>query len=297
MNSPFHEGIIVDINRCITRWLDHILDNNQAEYTSEIVKVVGGIGPKGSRVLKVGEKHLRADCSYKYSPARTIQPALVVEVAWSQSTKKLQKKAKELIQESGGDIRTVVGLDFSGTYDSWDKIKEQWERTGRTQRGPACVFVWRAVFDRKTGKTSLDDEGQPKITESAHVFCDEHGKVNLSEYVCLELQDFIQERALREEGLDRPSLREVELVIDSPTLMRYYDNELQDQKTFDDETKPERDMKEAEKNAKKEKASAQQRAKQEKELGSVAGIRSWFPKHTYKLRLTEARLRRKGPPG
>ncbi len=126
--------------------------------------------------MKVGEKGLRADCSYRYIPAETHQPGLVVEVAWSQPTKKLRKKAKEFIQEIGGGIRTVVGLDFSGTYDTWDKIKDQWDRTGTPQRGPACVFVWRAVFDRQTGEISLDDEGQPKITESTHVFCNVHGR-------------------------------------------------------------------------------------------------------------------------
>jgi len=297
MNSPFHEGMIVDINRCVIRWLDRILDNTLGEYTSKTVKIVGGIDPKGGRVLKVGEKDLRADCSYKYIPAGTNQPALVVEVAWSQSTKKLRKKAKEFIQESGGDIRTVVGLDFSGTYDTWDKIREQWDRTGTPQRGPACIFVWRAVFDRKTGRTSLDDEGQPKITESTHMFCDEHGEANLDERVCLGLQDIIPERVLREESIDRRDLRGVELVIDSPTLIRYFDKDLQDQKTFDDETKPERELKKAEKNAKKEKASAQQRAKQEKELEGVPSIKNWVQKHTYKLRLTEVRQRRKGPNG
>ncbi len=45
--------------------------------------------------MKVGEKDLRAGYSYHYIPAETHQPGLVVEVAWSQSTKKLRKKAKE----------------------------------------------------------------------------------------------------------------------------------------------------------------------------------------------------------
>ncbi|KAI1426090.1 hypothetical protein F5Y12DRAFT_794818 [Xylaria sp. FL1777] len=247
MNSPFHEGMVVDINRCVIRWLDRILDNTLGEYTSKTVEIASGIDPKGSTILKVGEKDLRADCSYKYIPAKLNQPAMVVEVAWSQSTKKLRKKAKELIQETGGDIRTVVGLDFSGTYDTWDKIREEWDRTGTPQRGPARVFVWRAVFDRKTGQTSLDDEGQPKITESTHVFCDEHGEANLDERVSLGLQDIIPERALREENIDKRGLRGVELIIDSPTLMRCFDKDLEDQKIFDDQAKLKKKLKEAEK--------------------------------------------------
>ncbi|KAI1292970.1 hypothetical protein F5Y03DRAFT_374947 [Xylaria venustula] len=292
MNSRFHESMIVDINRCVTGWLDRILDNTLGEYASKIVETVGRIDPQGGAVLKVGDKDLRADCSYMYTG--TTQPALVVEIAWSQTTKKLRKRAIEFIQESEGDIRTVIGLDFSGTHSTWNKIKEEWDRTGTPQHGPARVFVWRAVFDHETGRLSLDDEGQPEIAESTHEFCDENGEAKLDERVRLRLQDMIPERVLREESIDRRGLRGVELVIDSPTLMRYFEKDLQNQKIFDDETKPERDLKEAEKNAKKEKARAKWRQKQEKELEGVPSVRNWFSRHTYKLRLTEARQRRTG---
>ncbi|KAI0965863.1 hypothetical protein F4678DRAFT_467159 [Xylaria arbuscula] len=254
MNSRFHEGMVADINRSVTRWLDRILDNTLGEYASEIVEIVGRIRPIGGAVLKVGDKDLRADCSYIYTG--TTQPALVVEMAWSQTTKELRKRAMGFIQESEGDIRTVVGLDFSSTYSTWNKIKEEWDRTDTPQRGPARVFVWRAVFDHETGRLSLDDQGQPEITESTHEFCDEDGEAKLDERVRLGLRDMIPERVLREESIDRRSLRGEELVIDSPTLMDYFGEGLQDQKIFDDETKPERDLKEAEKNAKKVKASA-----------------------------------------
>ncbi|KAI1346385.1 hypothetical protein F5Y01DRAFT_298020 [Xylaria sp. FL0043] len=297
MNSPFHESMIADINKCVILWLDRILQNTLGEYTSKTLEIVRCIDSKGGRVLKVGEKYLRADCSYKYRRTSISQPSLVIEVAWSQSTKKLRTKAREFIQESGGDIRTVVGFDFSGTHDTWDKIRQEWDRTGTLQPGPACVFVWRAVFDRKTGKISLDDEGQPKILENTHMFCDEHGETNIDERVCLRLQDMIPERVLREDNIDRRGLRGVELVIDPTTLMHYIDKGLEDQKAFDDETQPERDLEEAEINAKKEKTSAQRRAKQEKELEGVPSIRNWVKKHTYKLRLTEARQRRMGSPG
>ncbi|KAI0410580.1 hypothetical protein F5X98DRAFT_359238 [Xylaria grammica] len=246
----------MDINRCITRWLDRIVDDTLGKYTSKIVDIGRGIDPTGSMVLKVGEKSLRADCSYQYTPAGISQPALVVEVAWSQSTAKLRTKATEFIQESEGDIRTVVGFDFSGAWETWDKIKEEWNRTGTPQRGPACVYVWRAVFDNETGKTVLDKKGQPQITESTHVFCDKHGKTNLDERVCLRLRDMIPERVLREENIDGRGLRGVQLVIDWPTLMHYFDKDLQHQKAFDDETKPEGDLEEAEKNAKVERASS-----------------------------------------
>ncbi|KAI0809607.1 hypothetical protein GGR55DRAFT_648610 [Xylaria sp. FL0064] len=226
MNSLFHECMIAGIDKCVILWLDRILQNTLGEYTSKTLEIVRGIDSTGGRILKVGEKYLRADCSYKYRRTSISQPSLVVEVAWSQSTKKLRTKAREFIQESGGDIRTVVGLDFSGTHDTWDKIRQEWDRTDTPQRGPARISVWRAVFDCKTGRISLDDEGQPKISESTHVFCDEHGEAAIDERVCLRLQDMIPERVLREDNIDRRGLRGVELVIDSTTLMHYIDKGL-----------------------------------------------------------------------
>ncbi|KAI0425102.1 hypothetical protein F5Y09DRAFT_322529 [Xylaria sp. FL1042] len=295
MNSVFHEGMIADINRRVTGWLDHILKNERGEYTSKIVEIAGHLDPKGARTLQVGEKDLRSDCSYMYRPAIAELPALVVEVAWSQSTKKLRNKAKELIQESEGYIRTVVGFDFYGTYSTWDKIKEQWDRTGIPRRGPACVFVWRAVFDRKTGRVSLDDEGQPKITESTHVFCDEHGEANLDERVCLGLQDMIPERALREERIDRRGLRSVELVIDSTTLIHRFDRDLEDQKAYEDrKAGGDRKAREDQTMLEGEPGEAGNNAKKEKGVEGNSRIKNLFPRYSYKLRLTEARQRRKG---
>lgn len=253
MNCPLHEGMIADINRCMGRELDRIIGNARGEYTSKAVEIAGNIDFTGGRVLKVGEKDLRADCSYKYKYPKTNGPGLLVEVAWSQSTKKLRDKAREIIHGTEGNIRTVVRLDFSGTFDTWNKIREQWDRTGTLQRGPARIFVWRAVFDSKTGKASLDEEGQPKITESTHVFCNGDGKANLHESVHLTLQDIVPESVIREENINKESdLGGAELVIDSPTFLRCFDNKLRDQKDYDDSIRPEKDLEEATKNEKKE---------------------------------------------
>ncbi|KAI0529812.1 hypothetical protein GGR58DRAFT_495567 [Xylaria digitata] len=257
MNSPFHEGMVSDINRCVTLWLDSVTENNLGEYTSKTAELVRNIRPRGGPLLRVGEKGLRADCTYRYLPMKAKGPGLVVEVARSQTTKRLRKKAKEYIQESDGNIRTVLGLDFSGTYNTWGKIRDQWDRTDTPQRGPACVFVWRAVFNRETGQVSLDDKGQPKITESMHVFCNEDGEANPDERVCLKVQDFIPETVLRDQNINRKrDLRGAELFIDSSTFMSYYHTCLEEQKIFDDEDKPGRELEEANRNAKKEKAMA-----------------------------------------
>ncbi|KAI0460574.1 hypothetical protein F5B21DRAFT_452332, partial [Xylaria acuta] len=293
MNSPFHEGMISDINTCVDRWLGRIVENSRGEYATRTIETAGKIKSKGGRVVSLGEKNLRADCSYWYVLSGHTRLGMVMEVAWSQPTKKLRKKATEFIQESEGGIRTVVGLDFSGTYEVWDKVKDQWDRTGIPQRGPSKVFVWRAVFDRRTGNAVFDDDGQPKITESVHIFSNESGEPDLNERVCLKLEDMIPERAIREDEINRrKDMDGVELVIDSPTFLQYFDQELGCQKEFDDESKPARQLREAEKNVIKEAASNRRRAKQEKELKNVPKIKNWIQKHTYRLRQTKARQER-----
>ncbi|KAI0403331.1 hypothetical protein F4802DRAFT_571751 [Xylaria palmicola] len=292
MNSPFHEGMIWDINKYIIPWLNDVGKNIQGKYGENAVDLAKGIDSTGTPIMKVGEKSIRADCSYSYVPARTVLPGLVVEVSWSGPPMKLRRKAIECIQESSGEIRTVVGFDFSGTFATWEKIMDQWDRTGMPQRGPACVIVWRAVFDRKTGQISLDGEGLPKMTESTYVFCDENGEANLEVRLGLKLQDVISERVLRDKKINRRELRDVELVIDSPTLLGFFDKQLERQKTHDDATRPEREQEEAEEHAKKEKANARRKVKQEKERINVPAIKHWVRKHTYKLRLTKARQQR-----
>ncbi|KAI0486745.1 hypothetical protein F4859DRAFT_510533 [Xylaria cf. heliscus] len=178
-------------------------------------------------------------------------------------------------------------------YQTWDKVKAQWDRTGLPQRGPASVFVWRAVFDRRTGKTVLDDDGQPKITETVHVFSNESGEPDLNERVCLKLEDMIPERSAREDDINRKrDMNNVELIIDSPTFLRYFDEALGFQKHFDDQKKPKKHLRKAEKVAREEAASNRRRAKQKKELKNVPKLKNWLQKHTYRLRQTKARRER-----
>ncbi|KAI0444691.1 hypothetical protein F4803DRAFT_572683 [Xylaria telfairii] len=247
VNSPFHEGMISDLNRCVDRWLGRIVENLGGEYAIKTVQTASNIKSKGGTVVQIGEKNLRADCSYWYA----------------------------FPGESEGGIRTVVGLDFSGTYGVWDKIKDRWDRTGVPQRGPATVFVWRAVFDRRTGKAVLDQYGRPKMTESVHLFSNQSGEPDLNMCVCLKLEDMIPENAVREDNMDRrKDMDGVELVIDSPTFLRYFDEELGFQKERGDQEKSRGELRAAERNADKEAASNRQRVKQEKELRNVPKIKN-----------------------
>ncbi|KAI0112385.1 hypothetical protein GGR51DRAFT_556965 [Nemania sp. FL0031] len=206
LHSPFHHDMKVHFDGLLWGWLLHAFDNAPGKYTPKTAILTDSISPP----------------SY-----------LVVELAWSQSTESLREKAEEFIRGSGGQIRTVVGLDFSGTYDIWDEMKDRWASTGMPQFGPICVFVWRAVY-HETGEVSLNNEGQPNMTESSHIFCNNDGVVNLDQWVCLTLQDMIPESKLRQENNSvREELANVELVIDPPTLMLQYELCLGNQKQFD----------------------------------------------------------------
>jgi hypothetical protein len=284
-----------DINLCVNEWLGDIRKNPRREYTDRASEIAEEIRSRGSPVVKVGEKDLRADSSYRYTPAGILEPGMVVEVAWSQPSGKLRRKAVEFIQETGGNVRTVVGLDFSGTYKIWEKMKDEWDRTSTPQRGPVIAYVWRAAFDRRTGQTILDEEGQPKITESVHTFCNEAGEVKLREHLSLRLKDIVPERVCRGENINmRRDLDGVELVISSQTLMKFYDRGLRDQKEIDDRTKPERALRQAEKDAKQKTAGTRRKANQENDLEEGSGLRSFLHRHTHNLRVTAARRHGKG---
>ncbi|TGJ78990.1 hypothetical protein E0Z10_g9774 [Xylaria hypoxylon] len=205
-----------------------------------IVEIARKINSLGTTPIKFDGSQLHPDCSYRYgSAADTQHPNMVVEVAWSRQPCKLRIRARELIHKSGGEIRTVVGLNFHGTWKIWETLKNQLDHPNRPHRGPVDAIVFRAVFDHETSQALFDSEGQPMITETPYVFCNEYGKIDLSQQLRLELEDFVPEGVLRT-NIKGKSLRSVELVIDTLTLMRYYDELLADQKVFDENDKSEK---------------------------------------------------------
>ncbi|KAI0535166.1 hypothetical protein GGR58DRAFT_519626 [Xylaria digitata] len=247
-NDPFHNGMVENISGHVRLWLNDLIHRRVEGIPTgrdgkRIVEIARNIKSLGTTPITFDETQIHPDCSYRYgSAADTQYPNMVVEVAWSQHAAKLRDRARELIHKSGGDIRTVVGLNFHGTWKIWKKLKHQLGNPKMPARGPVDTIVFRASFDPVTGQTILDTDGQPMVTETYRMFCNEHGKVDLGQQLRLELEDFLPEVVLRKD-IKGKALRSVELILDSPTLMRYYDELLMDQKALEDHNKSEKSEK------------------------------------------------------
>ncbi|KAI0415073.1 hypothetical protein F5X98DRAFT_347785 [Xylaria grammica] len=241
-NEPFHNGMVEKISGHVRLWLNDLIHHRvegipNGRDGKRIIEIARKINPLGGTPIMLDGNQLYPDCSYRYgSAADTQYPNMVVEVAWSQKPYRLRERVRELIQKSGGKIRTVVGLNFHGTWRVWEKLKGQVGRPHAPRRGPVDAIVFRAVFDEATSLALLDEEGQPIVTETPYTFCNERGKVNVAQQLRLRLGDFVPEEVLRT-TIKGKALRGVELTIDAQTLMGYYDDVLLDQKVFDDNYK------------------------------------------------------------
>ncbi|KAF2967674.1 hypothetical protein GQX73_g5897 [Xylaria multiplex] len=242
-NDPFHDGMVEYISGHVRLWLYDVVNCRVEGIPTgrdgkRIVEIVRNIHSLGTTPITLDESQVHPDCSYRYGSAADSQyPNIVVEVAWSQHATKLRTRAKELIHKSGGKIRTVVGLNFHGTWKIWEKLKHQLGNPKKSHRGPVDTIVFRASFDHITGQTILDANGEPMVTETHRIFCDENGKVDPDQKLRLELEDFLPEEVLRKD-IKGKALRSVDLVIDSPTFMHYYDQMLADQKALEDHNNP-----------------------------------------------------------
>lgn len=91
------------------------------------------------------------DQGYYHLFCEQSEPSLVIEINWSHFTsEELAERAKDLIQESGTKVRTVVNVDLSQIYQRYRLVKELKEKDKGP--APATVSVWRASIK--------DDEDQ-----------------------------------------------------------------------------------------------------------------------------------------
>ncbi|KAI0529811.1 hypothetical protein GGR58DRAFT_495562 [Xylaria digitata] len=113
--SAFHLSIEKSIEYRIQLWKEGVIDNKGYSTESRIAaKKIDAIGCQETGFES--NKRLRGDCSFEYEEEQYAHPPLVLNIAWSQSTGELEAKAMELIEEGAGQIRTVVGMDFSKIY-------------------------------------------------------------------------------------------------------------------------------------------------------------------------------------
>ncbi|KAJ2990720.1 hypothetical protein NUW58_g2811 [Xylaria curta] len=144
--SAFRVSIQASIDYAVMSWMETV--KHDGGNAAEVKTTAGRVRSTRDANIRMGNKLLRPDSSFRYRGYKG-HPSIVFEIAWSQSTADLKKKAVELIHESAGQIRTVVGFDFSETYNIWPMIRDRIGTKNLPNRGPATAFIWRAmeIFD------------------------------------------------------------------------------------------------------------------------------------------------------
>ncbi|KAJ8128702.1 hypothetical protein O1611_g4931 [Lasiodiplodia mahajangana] len=140
-------------------------------------------------------------------------PGLVVEVGWSQSSSDLRQKCEWYIENSNGEVRTVIGVDLHDLFQCYPKPKTEPRRHTKRESNRATkkdiakmveatkkrkavgkIFLWRAEMDNTNGAKAVLYEDKPQI------FRDENGKPVGEVIIRLSLEDFISPRFLGKTG-------------------------------------------------------------------------------------------------
>ncbi|KAI8948480.1 hypothetical protein F4801DRAFT_556638 [Xylaria longipes] len=244
MLSAFHIRMQGLIDREVGDWRARVKNNDGNAV--EVKIAADKIMPSRDISIESDNKLIRPDCSFNYEGVESY-PSLAFEIGWSQSTDALKRRALELIQETAGQTRTVVGLDFSETYNIWAGIRDHVGTEELPNRGPATAFIWRAVFD-ENGQQVFNADGQPRLRKKNYKFCSEDGTVQQREKLQLSLKDFVPLQVISAEGWDGgEALENTKLEFDSATIVKFFDNALGEQKAEDKRKGPRREKKALEK--------------------------------------------------
>lgn len=161
MPSKIHDSVAFGFNTDITDWLKDVREG-RAKYNGGVcsddnaIAIAQKIKAKGTGRIKFPapdarySDHKEPDLAFRHVCPVCKFPGLVVEVAWSQRKLELPPLAKNYIQKTNGDIRTVIGLNLNDVY------KEGENRS-------ATFSVWRAELDvtgRATGRVSPNVDHQ-----------------------------------------------------------------------------------------------------------------------------------------
>ncbi|KAI0423570.1 hypothetical protein F5Y09DRAFT_336477 [Xylaria sp. FL1042] len=264
MLSAFYISIQKSIDHGLLCWKDDFVsDKNYSIESRAAAKKIDSI--RDQAVDFESNKILRGDCSFIYQEDHYTHPPLIFEIAWSQSTQDLEKRAMELIEEGAGQIRTVVGLDFYETWQIWDTIRDQVGNSLDPKRGPFTAFVWRVAFN-KSGQQIFNANNRPRIQKSKFVFCDNDGMANPTERLQLKLRDFVPARVIKAEGWERvKDLDDAKWELDALTMLRYFDDALKKQKLKDENSEPRKQKLKEEISRLKAERAAKRRANAENE--------------------------------
>ncbi|KAH8752773.1 hypothetical protein F5883DRAFT_575832 [Diaporthe sp. PMI_573] len=187
MPSAFHETMAWGFGDIIRTWLDDITRGEHLKSTVKktrdwTMKVASNIESTGATRIRLQElgNSMEPDASYKHKICSI--PDLLVEVSWSQRGKMLPRRAKRLIEEMDGRVRTVIGLDMSDIYKGGRK---------------ATFSVWKA-------KSELNDSREEKWTVHTVInnqeFINERGEPVEGCELGLSLKDFICQHTQRNWG-------------------------------------------------------------------------------------------------
>ncbi|KAI0966721.1 hypothetical protein F4678DRAFT_272142 [Xylaria arbuscula] len=166
-------------------------------------------------------------------------PGLVVEIGWSQKSSDLRKKCEWYIENSNGEVRTVIGVDLYDLYQCYPKPKTQPHGPGKREKNKAAkediakmvdatkknkalgkIFLWRAGIESSTNQaTAVLHEDRPQI------FRDENGKPAGEVAFRLSLEDFISPKKLEKIG----ATHNPELAIMSEPLCNRFESALKAQ--------------------------------------------------------------------
>ena len=107
--SPTHEYMRRMVDKLIESQLTTILKTTSNQDTKQLINGIISLGT--SAIYFDDLKTFRSpDEQFRYEETR--YPGVVIEVAYSQSFKKLRRKAFDLILNSDGKIQLVIGLDI-----------------------------------------------------------------------------------------------------------------------------------------------------------------------------------------
>lgn len=262
MESAFHQSIGASIEFDLMSWRAALInDKNRSIICRTAAEKM--VNMRTSKMV-FGQNVIRGDHAFGYDDDQCAYPSLVFEIRLSQSSDDLEKKAMELLEEVRGEVRTVVGLDFYGTWKIWKTLRDDVGDPVNPRRGPFKAFVWLAVFDGD-GQRVFGEDG-PILQKRNHVFCEENGDENINEKLQLSLRDFIPPRIIvAERWQNFKELDETKFQLDAATMINHFDKALKAQKKEDRKFKPRKDRRDEERRIRKLKRAAKRNANTEKE--------------------------------
>ncbi|KAI0406751.1 hypothetical protein F4802DRAFT_557401 [Xylaria palmicola] len=262
MLSDFHKRMSTSIDMEVRDWSCQVCKD---DHPVEVQTAAGNIQIARDESIETENKPLYPDCSFKYEG--TNRPPVVFEIAWSQSSDDLRKRALELIQETKGEVRTVIGLDFSKTRKIWTAIRDQVGTGELPNRGPATAFVWRARFD-ENGQQLFRPDGQPSIQKNNYRFCNDDGNActQTRAKIQLSVKDFIPLQVISSEGWNEvEGLDNTRLEFDPLKMIQFIDKALKVEKAAETAKQPRRIKIEQKKNQAKQEQEARRAAAAVKE--------------------------------